>query len=58
MSLLEQNIIKKEQVEKVLELNANNKNNKKCKIKTICNSMVYANKLKLDYLPGLYYLVV
>lgn len=39
--------------------NGNGKGNgSKCKIGAICNSIVYANKLKKDYPPGLYYLIL
>ena len=56
MSLLEQHIIRKEQVKKVSELNTG-KNSKKYKVETIWDSAVYANKLESGYLSGLYYLV-
>ena len=32
-------------------------NNKEYKIESICNSMVYTKKLKIDHLLGFYYLV-
>ena len=54
--LLEQDTTKKEQVEKVPELNAGD-NNEKYKVEVIWNSAVYANKLESGHLPGLYYLV-
>ena len=58
MLLLEQNTTKKEQVEKIPELDANNDNSKKYKVETIWDSAVYINKLKSYHLPGLYYLVI
>ena len=57
MFLLEQNNIKKEQVDKKiveqLKFEAGG-NNKEYKIEDICNSTVYARKLEADYLLGLY----
>ena len=54
MSLLEQDIIKKRQVsEKILELNAGNKDNKEFEVEAIWDRAVYANKLKSGHLPGL-----
>ena len=57
MSLLEQNITKRERVEKMPELDASNNHNKEYKMETIWDSAVYANKLELGHLPGLYYLL-
>ena len=57
MSLLEQNTIKKEQIEKVLELDAGN-NSEKYDMEAIWDSTIYANESESGYLPGLYYLVV
>ena len=56
VSLLEQNITRKERIEKVLELNAGN-NSKKHKVKTIWDSTVYTMELESGYLLGFYYLV-
>ena len=56
MSLLEQDTIKKERVEKVPEYNAGD-NSKKYKIEAIRDSAVYARETE-GYLPGLDYLVV
>ena len=50
--LLEQNIIKKERVEKIPKLDANNDNCKKYKMETIWDSIVYVNNLELDHLLG------
>ena len=57
VSLLEQNTIRKERIEKILELNAGNKDSKEYKVEVIWDSAVYANKSELCHLPGLYYLV-
>ena len=55
MSLLKENIIRKEQIDKnVTEFETNN--SKKYKIEAVWNSIVYTNKAK-SYLPDLYYLV-
>ena len=56
MSLLEQNITKKEGVEKIPELNVGNENSKKYKLESILNSAVYAKKSE-SHLPKLYYLI-
>ena len=57
MSLLEQDTIRKEQVDKkVSELDVCDKDSKEYKVKAIQNSAVYAKELEC-YLPGLYYLV-
>ena len=54
MSLLEQNITRKEQVDKkVTELEFEADNSKKYEVEAIRDSAVYANKPK-GYLPGLY----
>ena len=56
MSLLEQNITKKEQIDKwVTKLKAGN--SKEYKVKAIWDSAVYANKSESGQLLGLYYLV-
>ena len=58
MLLLEQDIIKKEQLDKkITELNFKAGNSKEYKVEAIWNSSVYVNKTK-DHLLGLYYLVV
>ena len=58
MSLLEQDITKKERVdEKVTELDFKASNSKEYKVEAIWDSPVYANKSKSDHLSGLYYLV-
>ena len=58
MSLLEQDITKKEQMKtnNVMQLDTG-KNSRKYKKNTICNSIIYAKKLKLGHLPKLYYLI-
>ena len=57
MSLLEQDITRKEQVDKkVTKLEFQASNSKKYKVKAIWDSAVDASKAK-SYLPGLYYLV-
>ena len=55
VSLLEQDTIRKERVEKVSELNAGD-DSKEYKVEAIWDSAVYARELE-GYLPGLYYLV-
>ena len=52
--LLEQDTIKKGQVETAIELDKGN--SKKYEVEIICNSAVYARKLE-GHLPGLYYLI-
>ena len=54
-SLLEQNITRKERIEKILELDTSNDDNKKYKVKVIWDNTVYAIKLELVYLLGFYY---
>ena len=56
VSLLEQDTTRKEQVEKVPELNTGN-NSKKYEIEAIWDSAVYTMESELGHLPGLYYLV-
>ena len=59
MSLLEQNTIKKKQINELFpepELEFDISNNKKYKIETIKNSIIYIKKTE-RYLPNLYYLV-
>ena len=53
MLLLEQDITKKEWVEKVPELDAGSNDSKEYKVEAIWDSAVYANKLE-GHLPGLY----
>ena len=58
MSLLEQDITRKERVDKrVKELELEADNSKKYKAEAIQDSAVYASKLESGQLPGLYYLV-
>ena len=54
MLLLKQNIIKKEQVERLPELDAGNDNSKEYKVKVIWDSTIYPSKSKLVYLLGFY----
>ena len=56
MSLLEEEITRKERVKKVPELNTNNESSKEYKIEAIWDSMVYARELE-GHLLGFYYLV-
>ena len=59
VSLLEQDIIKKRQVDKnTTELNADDDNSKKYKVEVIWDSAIYAKESKSGHLPGLYYLVL
>ena len=58
LSLLEQDITKKERVEEVLELDAGNKDSDEYEMEAIRKSAVYANKSELGHLLGLYSLVV
>ena len=55
MSLLEQDTIRIKRVERILELDVGNNDNEECKVEAIWDSAVYANKLKLGYLPSPYY---
>ena len=58
VSLLEQDIIKKGWVsEKVPELDAGNKDSEEYEVEAVWDSAVYANKLELGHLTGVYYLV-
>ena len=60
MSLLEQANIKKRRVDKgvrLMEFDAGENESRKYEVEAIQDSVVYAKKLKLDYLPSLYYLV-
>ena len=58
MSLLKQNITRKEQVdEKVTEFKFEASNSKEYKVEAIWDSVVYVNKAN-GHLPGLYHLVV
>ena len=54
MSLLEQNITRKRQVEITIELDKGN--SKDYKVEVICNSVVYVRELE-GHLSSLYYLV-
>ena len=54
MLLLEQDIIKKRQVETAIKLVKGK--SKEYKVKAIYDNTVYASKLE-DYLPGYYYLI-
>ena len=57
MSLLEQDITRKGQVDdKSIELNAGNKNGE-YEVEAISDSKVYARESESGHLPGLYYLV-
>ena len=60
MSLLEQNNTKKGRIDEKtveqLEFKAGG-NNEEYKLESICNSAVYARKLKAGHLLGLYYLI-
>lgn len=56
MSPLEQDITRKRQVDKKIFRLEFNSNDKKYKIKAICNSTFYISKSQ-GHLPGLYYLV-
>lgn len=56
ISILEQNIIKKRQINKFLILEFKADNDKKYELETIYNSAVYTKKVD-KYLPRLYYLV-
>ena len=56
--LLEQDITRKGRVNKeVPELDAGDEDSKEYEVEAIWNSAVYANKLELGHLPGLYYLI-
>ena len=58
MLLLEQDTTRKEQVNQPMkELELEGGNSKEYEIEAICDSTVYASKLELGQLPGLYYLV-
>ena len=58
VSLLEQDTTRKRQVdENATKLDAGDNNSGKYKMKSICNSAVYAKVSKLGHLSGLYYLV-
>ena len=57
MSLLEQDITRKERVENITESDAGD-NSEEYKIEAIWDNAVYANKSESGHLPGLYYLVV
>ena len=56
MSLLKQNITRKERVKKVPELDAID-DSKEYELEVIRNSAVYTMELESGHLPGLYYLV-
>ena len=58
VSLLEQDTTRKRRVsEKVLELDAGDKDSEEYKVEAIWDSAVYVNKSESGHLPGLYYLV-
>ena len=60
MSLLEQNITKKEQVDKKVDqmkFDVGDNDSGEYKIEATGNSAVYAKKSKLSHLSGLYYLI-
>lgn len=60
MSLLELVAITKKQIDKnnASELNASDNDNKKYKVKAICDNIVYIRESKLDHhLVRLYYLI-
>lgn len=59
MFLLEQNTTKKEQINELLESEPelDTGENKKYKVKTIKNSIIYVNKAAGGKLSGLYYLI-
>ena len=58
LSLLEQNIVEKRQVDKnITKLEFKTCNSKEYKMEAIWDSTVYTNKAK-GHLPGLYYLLV
>ena len=56
VSLLEQDITRKEQVKKVPKLDAGD-NSKEYEVETIWDNAVYAMESESGHLPGLYYLV-
>lgn len=61
MLLLEQNTIKKKQVNKnnIIKLNTINDKNEKQKMQAIKNSTIYAKESELDYyLLSLYYMIL
>lgn len=57
VSLLEQNITKKRQADKEIEIELEAGNNIKYELEAIWDSMVYAQKLTAGHLPDLYYLI-
>lgn len=57
MSLLEQDIRKKGQGDKKLEIELEFVNNIKYKVEAVQDSTVYARKLAVSHLPGFYYLI-
>lgn len=59
MSLLEQDITRKKQIDKnVRQIEFDIGNSKEYKVKTFQNSMVYAKMSKLGYLAEIYYLIL
>lgn len=61
MSLLEQDITKKEQVDEMtsqIEFDNGKGKSDEYKVEAICNSTVYARESKRDHLQGLYYLIL
>ena len=57
MLLLKQDTISKGQVEET-KLKLDVGNGEEYKVEAIWDNALYARKLELDYLPGLYYLVL
>ena len=58
LSLLEQSIIQKEQInKKIIELECNAGNSQEFKVEAVWENAIYANKAE-GHLPGLYYLIV
>lgn len=56
--MLEQNTTKKRQIdENLTNLDVGNNNNRKYKVKAICNNAIYAKELKSGHPPKFYYLV-
>ena len=58
MALVEQDITKKEQVDKnAIKLDVGNDNNGEYKMKAICNNVVYIKKSELDNILELHHLI-
>ena len=58
MSLLEQDTTKKEQVDKMTQLELEAGDNEEYELKEIRDNTVYAIELEAGHLLGLYYLVI